>query len=129
MDEKQYKVGKQILREHDLEFTVEYEGEVFTLRHPTPLIKSQVEAEIARRLGGMSRDAYSPEHLAMVEATTYVNAIVVPDKSPSWFESAWTCYDDRLIAVLYEGYLQFRDNFRRGLREGRFSENRAGGGT
>lgn len=115
-DKEVIKIGQKVLRESDLEFPVEYDGEVFTLRHPAPYQKALIESEIARRLGGFSRDAYPNEHLALIEATTYVDALVVRDKSPSWWKGAWTCYDEDLIYTLYRGYYQFRGDLQEKLR-------------
>jgi hypothetical protein len=110
------KIGNQILNEDDLKFEVTHNGEVFTLRLPTPWEKAAIEAEIARKLGGYSRTAFPTDHLALIEATAYVNQLVVPEASPSWFKSAWTCYDEDCIAALYQGYLRFRNKFQTRLR-------------
>lgn len=113
---EEIKIGNQVLTEDDLKFTVTYNGEVFTLRFPTPFEKAAIEAEIARKLGGFTRDSFPPEHLAMVEATAYVNQLVIPEESPSWFKSAWTCYDDQCIVNLFQGYLRFRGKFQARIR-------------
>ena len=127
---EEIKVGNLILSEDDLEFTVTYNGELFTMRHPTPFEKAAIEADIARRLGGMPRASYPTDHLAMVEATAYVDQLVIRDpKSPAWFKSAWTCYDDRCVNELYTGYLRFRGKFQERLKEGRSEGSRKGGGT
>lgn len=110
------KIGTKVLTEDDLKFTVVYNGEVFTLRFPTPFEKAAIEAEIARKLGGYSRDSFPADHLAMVEAAAYVNQLVIAEESPSWFKSAWTCYDEQCIVNLYRGYLQFRGNFQSRIR-------------
>lgn len=125
VEKQEVRVGDQILSEDDLEFTVQYNGELFTLKYPSPFEKAQIEATIARMLGGYSRSSYPPDHLTMTEATAYVDAIVVKKKSPDWFKSAWTCYDETCILALYEGYLQFRNEFQE-----RTAQNRPkGGGT
>jgi len=113
------RVGTKMLTEDDLKFTQQYNGEIFTMRYPTPFEKASIEAEIARKLGGYSRDSYPPEHLAMVEATAYVNQLIVPEESPAWFKSAWTCYDDQCIVTLFQGYLRFRGNFQTRIRTDR----------
>lgn len=110
------KIGKKILTEDDLKFTVTYNGEVFTLRYPTPFEKAAIESEIARKLGGFKRESFPPDHLALVEATAYVNQLVVPEDSPAWFKSAWTCYDEQCIGTLYTGYLRFRGDFQARIR-------------
>lgn len=120
------KIGKKVLSEDDLKFTVQYKGEIFTLRYPTPFEKAAIEAEIARRLGGYSRESFPPDHLAMVEMTAYVNQLVVPEESPDWFKSAWTCYDESCIANLYQGYLRFRGNFQTRIRGSGPEEGRKG---
>lgn len=121
MSEKTYQIGKQILKEHDLNFTVEYDGEVFTMKYPTPIEKAAIEADIVRKLGGASRESHSPQHVATVEMYCYVDGIVIPDKSPAWFKGVWTCLDEVLIVRLYEGYLSFRDAFRGKLQAGEFT--------
>lgn len=110
------KIGNQILTEDDLQFNVTYNGEVFTLRYPTPFERAAIESEIARKLGGYPRESFPAEHLAMVEATAYANQLVVPENSPAWFKSAWTCYDENCIVALYQGYLRFRGNFQTRFR-------------
>lgn len=113
------KIGNQVLSEDDLKFTVQYNGEVFTMRFPTPFEKASIEAEIARKLGGFTRESFPADHLAMVEATAYVNQLIIPEESPTWFKSAWTCYDDQCIVNLFHGYLRFRGSFQTRIREGR----------
>jgi len=114
----QIRVGNQILTEDDLKFTVNYNGEIFTMRFPTPFEKAAIEADIARKLGGFSRESFPPEHLAMIEATAYVNQLMIPEECPAWFKSAWTCYDDQCIGALFQGYLRFRGSFQSRIREG-----------
>lgn len=127
---KDHILGKQILREEDLEFTVNYKGEVFTLRYPTPFVKAGIEADIARRRGGMSVDSFTTEGAALIEITAYANALVIPKKCPQWFQdnidSLWDCYDEDLILALYRGYVDFRDTFRKKLSEGGFERSSAG---
>ncbi|HEB29229.1 MAG TPA: hypothetical protein ENI05_16005 [Porticoccus sp.] len=115
-NEEAFTIGKKVFSETDLEFTVDYDGDVFTLKHPAPYQKAAIEAEIARRLGGYSRDSFPAEHLALIEATTYVDALVVAEKSPNWWKSAWTCYDEELIFNLFRGYYQFRGKFQERIR-------------
>lgn len=128
-DEKEYVLGKQVLTEDDLKFTVDYKGDTFTLRYPTPFVKTQIEADIARRLGGMARESFSMEALAQIEVTAYANALVVPSECPPWFskvKSLWDYYDENLAIELYRGYVSFRDRFRDDLLNDRFEANRAG---
>ncbi len=108
---QEYRVGEMVLTEDDLTFTVVYKGETFTLRYPTPFELSLIEADIAKRLGGMPRTSFPEEHVQRVEATAYVDQLVDRDESPNWFKTAWTCYDDRCIQTLYGGYLRFRSQF------------------
>ena len=117
---KDVQIGRNILTEDDLKFTVTYEGEVFTLRYPTPFEVSQIEADIVRRLGGYPRSSFAQEHLAMIEATAYANELVIRDESPAWFKSAWTCYDPDCIKELFRGYLAFSGEFQDRLRNNGF---------
>jgi len=112
------KLGKMILNDEDLKIKVQYNGEMFTMRYPNPMEKSQIESDIARTLNGMPRSSFSDDHLFLTEATAYVNRLVIPEESPEWFKSAWTCYDERLIATLYGEYLQFRNSFRERIADG-----------
>lgn len=121
--EREIKVGNQVLHEDDLEFTVQYNGEIFTMRLPTPFEKAAIEAEIVRKLGGYGRDSFPPNHLAVVEATAYVDQLVVREKSPAWFKSAWTCYDDMCIETLYRGFLRVRSDFQERFRGDRPEES------
>jgi len=118
--EEAYQIGKQILHEHDLEFTVNYKGDTFYCRYPEPYNVAAIEVEIASRLGGMPRSSYAPDHVAIVTATAYTHAIVDYKKSPRWFTSAWKCYDENLLIEIYNGYLRFREEFRKSLSESRF---------
>jgi len=113
---EEIKIGKKVLSEDDLKFTVQYDGEVFTLRYPTPFEKAAIEAEIVRKLGGFRRASFPEQHLAVVEATAYVDQLIVPEESPDWFKSAWTCYDESCIVNLYQGYLRFRSKFQQRIR-------------
>ncbi len=128
-ENKTYQIGKQILTEDDLMIPVEYKGEVFTLRYPTPSQRAAIELEVARRLGGMDRGAYSVEQITLVTVCTYVDNLIVSDKSPAWFVSAWTCMDEELTATLYAGYLSFRDGIQQKLREDGYARGGKGGGT
>lgn len=111
-----FRLGQKVFHEADLEITVEYNGEIFTLKHPAPFQKAAIEAEIVRRLGGYARDSFPPEHLALIEATTYVDTLIIRDKCPRWWKGAWACYDEELIFALYRGYLQFRGEFQERIR-------------
>lgn len=126
-DDKAIKLGKQILHESDLKITVEYKGEIFTLKYPNPVEKSIIESNISRTLGGVPREAHTLEHITMVTATCYVDSLIILDESPDWFISAWTCYDEELIGTLYAGYLRFRDSFQKKIRESGFQIPSEGG--
>ncbi len=129
MEEKKssYQIGKQVLTEDDLKFPVEYKGEVFTLWYPNPQQRSIIETEITRRLGGVPREACSMEMVGLTTACAYVDNLMVPNESPTWFTSAWTCYDEELIATLYAGYLTFRDKIQTKIRDGEFERGSEGG--
>lgn len=120
---KEFRIGKQVLKEQDLLFTYQYDGELFTMRYPSPLTISLIENEIARRLGGIPRESYSLEHVSMVSCRVYIDYLVEKDKSPSWF-NVWECLDDNLVVGLYETYVKFRDTFRERIRTGYFTGNR-----
>lgn len=113
-------LGRNILRESDLEIPIQYNGEQFVLRYPTPAIQAAIESEIARRLNGFPRASFAPEHIASVEAYVIVDFTFIAEKCPKWFKGPWTCYDDECIATLYKGYFLFRDQFREKLRSGGF---------
>lgn len=121
-----YTVGKQILTEDDLECTVEYKGEIFTMRYANPYARSMIEAEIARHLNGMSRDVFTVEHVTTVVACSYISNLLVSEKSPKWFASPWTCLDDELIGNLYAGYLSFRDEIQEKIRGDGFARGSEG---
>ncbi len=117
IEKKDIRIGKKVLTENDLKFPVTYNGEVFTLRYPTPFEIAAIEAEIVRRLGGYARNTFSETHLVMVESTSYVDRLVIREESPAWFKSAWTCYDDECVRMLYQAYFRFRNQFQDRLRE------------
>jgi hypothetical protein len=110
------RIGQMVLSEDDLKFQVEYNGEVFTLRYPSPFVKAAIEADISRKLGGFARNTFPESHLTMVEATAYVDALVVREESPDWFVSAWTCYDEECIGALFQGYFRFRREFQERIK-------------
>lgn len=120
--EETINLGRMILRQSDLEIPVIYKGEVFTLKYPTPAMQTAIEADIARRLGGYPRTSFSVDHVASVEACVTVDFTIIADKSPKWFKNVWGCYDEELIATLFEGYLSFRRRFQEKLRTGGFEE-------
>ena len=131
MDERKssYQIGKQVLTEDDLKFPVEYKGDVFILRYPNPLQRSLIESEITRRLGGVPREACSIEMISLTTACAYIDNLVVSADSPSWFTSAWTCYDEEMIGTLYAGYLDFRDKIQKKIRAGGFERSVEGGSS
>lgn len=118
MAAKEIRIGQQVIHEDDLKFPVEYNGETFVMKYPSPFEKSAIEVDIARRLDGNARSAFPADHVQMVEATAYVDNLVVRAESPGWFKSAWTCYDEELIGTLYTGYLRFRGDFQARIRAG-----------
>lgn len=129
-ERKEYRIGSQILHEDDLKFKVEYKGETFTLRYPTPLMVNQIEIEVARRLGGMDQRSFSPEILDQIKMISYVNSLLVIEECPKWFQenvkSLWEFYDEALVFELYRGYANFRDTFRDRVSKGGFEPGRAG---
>lgn len=124
--EKTYRLGKTVLTESDLKIQIPYKGEVFTLRYPTPLQKSMIENEIARRLGGYPRASFSNDHLALVEACATIDILMIKEDCPKWFESPWTCLDEDLITDLFAGYFRFRDNIRARIRGSGVEESSKG---
>lgn len=125
-EEELIQLGKNVIREADLEIPITYKGEQFTLRYASPALQSAIEMEIARRLGGMPRSSYSPDHLASIEAYVIIDMTYIADKCPKWFKGPWVCYDDDLILELYKGYYSFRDQFRERLRSGGFEKGTSG---
>jgi hypothetical protein len=124
-----HKIGKQIIREDDLKISIEYNGEMFTMKYPNPFQRTMIESEIARRLNGMNREVFPVEYTTLVVASTYVDNLIVSEESPKWFTSAWTCYDEELIGALYAGYLRFRDRFQQKIRESGFEGSGEGSVT
>lgn len=118
MARDEIRVGQKVLHEDDLKFPITYNGEVFVLKYPSPFEKAAIEADISRKLGGYARNTFPTEHLYIVEATAYVDNLVVREESPDWFKSAWTCYDEACIGALYTGYLRFRGDFQSRIKEG-----------
>lgn len=127
--DKTIQLGKNVLHQDDLKISVEYNGEVFTLRYPSPIQRAGIENEIARRLGGLPRESYDIDSLTLIIMSAYVENLYIPDECPDWFKGAWNCYDDELIANLYTGYLRFRDEFRNRVKQGKFSGAGETGGT
>lgn len=127
--EKEFRIGQQVLKEHDLEFTVEYRGENFTMKYPTPAQRHIIESEIARRLGGQPRESFSAAWLQTMEACVYIDNMIVPEKCPDWFTNVWEVLDEELIGKLYTGYFQFRSELQRGIREGRYKGAGSGRGA
>jgi hypothetical protein len=122
-DNTTYKIGKNIIRESDLKIQIPYKNEVFTLRYANPALQAGIEVEIARRLGGLGRESYPAEHLTSIEACVLIDATKVLEECPKWFTGPWTCYDEALIATLYNGYIVFRHEFQKKISEDQFSKN------
>jgi len=122
MNDKDVRIGQQIIHEDDLKIKVDYKGEIFTLKYPNPIMKSAIEGEIARRLGGFTRDCYPQDHVYMVIATTYVDNLIISKESPGWFGNAWECLDEELIGTLYGEYLSFRSKFQEKLKQGQYKD-------
>jgi hypothetical protein len=118
-ESKSLQIGKNVLAEDDLLIQISYEDDVFVLKYPNPLVKGQIEVEIARRLGGFNRNTFSQDHVIMTEALVTIDSTYVQEKCPKWF-APWLCVDDRLIMALFNGYLSFRDEFREKLRTGKY---------
>ena len=122
-DEKNFiTLGKNILKEDDLQFTATYKGEIFTLKYPTPYEKAQIEVEIARRLNGLPRASYPETFLVLLEATVTIDCCYT-EKCPKWFKGPWTCYDEEVIVALWKSYVVFRDQFQNRLKLDYFEKN------
>lgn len=120
-EQKKVRIGKSVLTEDDLEFSVEYGGETFTLAYPNHFERAQIEAEIARKLQGLPRSSFPADHVTFVQAAVYVHALLVPEKSPEWVREAnsiWESYDEELVYALYRGYLQFHRDLRERVKSG-----------
>jgi hypothetical protein len=128
-DKKTYKIGRQIIHEDDLKIPIDYKGDVFTLKYPTPIERAMIESEIARRLGGMPREAFTLELLSLTTAATYVDNLIIKEESPSWFTSAWQCLDEEVTGTLYTGYLQFREKLQQRIRDEGFARDSEGAST
>lgn len=128
-DDDAIRIGKQVFHQDEMEIPITYREEIFTLQYPNPFQKAQIEADIARRLNGLNRDAYPMEHLLLLEAVCYVDGLAIKGKCPEWFVSAHTCYDEELIGHLYRGYLAFRDKFRAKIRGDGSKEDGKGAGA
>ena len=124
--EELIELGRNILRESDLEIPIQYNGEQFTLKYPNPATSAMIEAEIARRIGGYPRASFSAEHLAGIEAYVTIDILMIPEKCPKWFKGPWTCYDDELITTLIKGYFTFRTQFQDKMRGGGFEKGSQG---
>jgi len=122
MGKEDIRIGQKVLHEDDLKFPVTYNGEIFVLKYPSPFEKAAIETDISRKLGGFARDTFPNDHLYMVEATAYVDNLVVREESPDWFKSAWICYDEACIGALYTGYLRFRGDFQTRIRDKRLED-------
>ncbi len=116
--ERKYRLGKTVLNESDLKISIVYKEDTFVLLYPTPVKKTMIENEIARRLNGYARTSFSTDHLSLVEACATIDVVMVKEECPDWYEGPWTCVDEKLIAELFAGYFQFRDNFRQKLHGG-----------
>ena len=115
-EERSIKIGAQILREDELEIQVPYKDDIFVLKYTSPIIRSQVEMEVARRLGGFSRSSYSADYLLQLEMNVTVDLLYISEKCPGWYEGPFRDYDEERTLILYNGFLQFREEFRRRLR-------------
>ena len=125
---KAYRIGKQVIAESELKIQIPYKGDMFTLKYPTPILRTMIETEIARRLGGYARSSYTTEHLSLVEACATIDLLMIPEECPNWF-LPWECLDEALIAALYDGYFRFRDQLRERLRSTGPESGSKGGGT
>lgn len=124
MAEKEYKLGKQIIREDDLEFTVEYKGENFVLKYPTPVVQSTIYRNASFAIGAVPRPSVPMDYIDMVDKISYLDQIVIKEKSPSWLKdqnSFWECLDEGLIEALWEGFSKFRDSFRARIQKDGFA--------
>ena len=127
--EENIRLGKQILHEDDLKITATYEGEMFVLKYPDPIQQSQIEMEIARRLGGYPRSSYSADYLMQLEMNVIVDMLYIAESCPAWYEGPFRDYDEQRTIALYNAYLKFRDKFRRRLHSGKSKTGNKGGGA
>ena len=119
--EKKYQIGKQILTQNDVHKVINVKGEAFKVKFPTPIEQNGIEREVALRLGGLSLDSIPQAAYNQIRMCVTLD-IVLTDK-PDWWDSAGDCYDEELVADLWEKYIEAKEAFRRSIREGRFKRD------
>ena len=117
-------VGKNILREDDLQIPIMYKGDSFVLRYPNPALQAEIEVEVARRLQGFPLESYTNAHILSVRAYCTVDVLYVREKCPDWFKGPWSCIDEDLVGTLYQGYLGFRNKFLESIKQDKYAGNR-----
>ena len=120
-EEKKYQIGKQILKEDDINKVITVKGETFKIKFPTPIEQAKIEREIALRIGAVPLDSIPAESYNVIRMCTTLDFVI--QESPDWWEIAGDCYDEDLLSKLWEKYLDLREKFRRSIREGKFKRN------
>lgn len=121
LKEETYRVGKQILNQDDVRRVIKVKDEVFRIKFPTPIEQERIERDIALRLGGNPLDSIPASSYNAIRMCVTLDHII--EDSPEWWKTSGECYDEEILAKLWDEYLIERDKFRRLLRESKFKRN------
>jgi hypothetical protein len=124
MEEKTYNLGRQILKENDIQKTLvvgEYK-DTFKVHFPNPLEQEAIERDVAMRMGGVPLDAYPQTAYNALRMNVTLDRVVL--EKPEWWQytNFAECYDEELVSALWEAYLEARESFRGSIRKCRFSK-------
>lgn len=112
-------IGDQVLRSTDIRHVVKHDRGVFTMKVLTPGERTWVLREVARRSGGNTLQPIEHGYIRML-----VTLDVVVTEGPEWFAkylgNVGECYDEALLADLYQQYNEFEDSFRSKLEQKQF---------
>ena len=121
-EEKDIRIGNQVIRASHLERIIQTKREAFTVKILTPYEKEAIISEISRRLGGSLQSVPIGDYAYVRKMVTLEFAIT---KAPQWWTDlggARGCLDEQVLEDVYNGYQEFEAFFRKQLQENRFSE-------
>jgi hypothetical protein len=123
MEKENLKVGSFVITDAEREYTKIIGSDSFTLRIPTPLVKTLIGGRIARAAGVENIKALKESDLSLLTAVVTLNEILV--KTPDWWKGADQCMDMEMIDTLYTFYLTSENEFQEKLKKNNSNKDMA----
>ena len=118
MSDEDIKIGNKILKGSDLTHTIKLSNygadAVWVAKIPNNIDQEAIERDIAIRLGGSNLESFPVAGYNIIRRNVTLQHVLTD--SPSWFDIN-NSYDEDLMELVWNKYLDFRENFRKSLKK------------